>query len=86
MRSVKTTTHTFIQEFSTAVWGGITPDPFQLGFRIQPYGDGSLGLGIGEAPFFYWQRGLDSYTQITQIVDQQIGAASINSTSCRRAS
>jgi uncharacterized sulfatase len=70
----KPTTHTFIQQFSNAVWGGATSDPFQLGFRVVPYGDGSLGAGVGTAPFYYWQRGLDSYTQITQVVDQQIGA------------
>jgi len=70
----KPTTHTFIQQFQEAVWGGITPDPFQLGFRVTPYGKGNLGIGTGYAPFYYWQRGLNSYTQVTQIVDQQIGA------------
>ena len=34
---------------------------------------GNFGLGTGVAPFDYWQRGLDSYTQVTQIVDQRIG-------------
>jgi uncharacterized sulfatase len=70
----KPTTHTYIQEFSTAVWGGVTANPLQFGFQVKPYGNGDLGIGIGESPFYYWQRGLDSYTQITQIVDQQIGA------------
>jgi uncharacterized sulfatase len=70
----KPTTHTFIQQFQEAVWGGITTDPFQLGFRVSPYGNGNLGIGTGYAPFYYWQRGLNSYTQVTQIVDQQIGA------------
>jgi arylsulfatase A-like enzyme len=69
----KPTTHTFIQQFQAAIWGGVTPDPFQLGFRVTPYGKGNLGIGTGVAPFYYWQRGLDSYTQITKIVDQQIG-------------
>jgi arylsulfatase A-like enzyme len=69
----KPTTHTFIQELSAAVWGGVSPNPFQLGFQVTPYGKGNLGFGIGVSPFFYWQRGLDSYTQITKIVDQQIG-------------
>jgi arylsulfatase A-like enzyme len=68
----KPTTHTFIQQFQMAVWGGITPNPLQLGFSVNQYSN--LTLGVGLAPFYYWQRGLDSYTQITQIVDQQIGA------------
>ncbi|WP_446742442.1 sulfatase-like hydrolase/transferase [Silvibacterium acidisoli] len=70
----KPTTHTFIQKFSGAVWGNITSSPGQAGFRIKPYPNGDLGLGYAEAPFYYWQRGLDSYTQVTQLVDQQIGA------------
>ena len=69
----KPTTHTYIQQFQAAIWGDITPDPLQLGFRVSPYGDGTLGIGTGVAPFRYWQRGLDSYTQITKILDQQIG-------------
>ena len=69
----KPTTHTYIQQFQAAVWGDISPDPFQLGFRVSPYGKGNLGIGTGVAPFYYWQRGQDSYTQITKILDQQIG-------------
>ena len=69
----KPTTHTYLQELSAATWGGVTPNPLQLGFQVTPYGNGDLGFGIGVAPFRYWQRGLDSYTQITKIVDQQIG-------------
>ncbi|HEX4577726.1 MAG TPA: sulfatase-like hydrolase/transferase [Edaphobacter sp.] len=69
----KPTTHTFIQQFQEGVWGGIAPDLFQFGFKVSPYGNGNLGFGVGYAPFYYWQRGLDSYTQITQKVDEQIG-------------
>jgi arylsulfatase A-like enzyme len=70
----KPTTHTFIQQFQEAVWGGVTANPLQRGFKVMPYGHGDLGIGVGYAPFYYWQRGLDSYTQVTQILDQQIGA------------
>ena len=69
----KPTTHTFIQQFQEAVWGGITANPRQRGFKVSPYGNGDTGFGVGFAPFYYWQRGLDSYTQITQILDEQIG-------------
>lgn len=70
----KPTTHTFVQQLQALIWGGISSDPLQLGFKVVPYADPNLGFGTGLAPFYYWQRGLDSYTQVTQIVDQQIGA------------
>ena len=72
----KPTTHAYMQQFSAAVWGGVTTNPRQRGFQVLPYPDGpdgATGYGVGYAPFYYWQRGLDSYTQITQILDQQIG-------------
>ena len=69
----KPTTHTFIQQFQEAVWGGITNNPLDDRFKVRPYGNGDTPYGVGYAPFDYWQRGLDSYTQITKIVDQQIG-------------
>ena len=69
----KPTTHAYIQQFQEAVWGGVATNPLQRGFQVSPYGNGDTGFGVGFAPFYYWQRGLDSYTQITQILDQQIG-------------
>ena len=73
----KPTTHAFFQLVSEAAWGGITTNPFQRGFQVLPYPpqpDGQpSGYGVAFAPFRYWQRGLDSYTQITQILDDQIG-------------
>ena len=72
----KPTTHTYIQLFQEAVWGGVTADQSQQGFQVVPYPEGphgSTGFGIGFAPFSYWKRGLDSYTQITQFLDDQIG-------------
>jgi uncharacterized sulfatase len=69
----KPTSQTFIRDFSAAIWGGVTNNPFQFGFRVTPYGNGDLGLGIAKAPFSYWQRGLNSYAQIIKAVDEQIG-------------
>ena len=34
---------------------------------------GSGTVGVGKAPFSYWQRSLDSYTQIMTVVDGSIG-------------
>jgi uncharacterized sulfatase len=57
----KPTTQTFIRDFQQMIWGGTTDNPLQLGFRVVPYGHNDTGCGIGKAPFYYWQRGLDSY-------------------------
>jgi len=70
----KPTTQTFIRDFQQLVWGGTTDNPLQLGFRVVPYGNNDTGYGIGRAPFYYWQRGLDSYAQITKVLDDQVGA------------
>ena len=69
----KPTTQTFIREFSQAIWGGASNRREQTDFTVKPYGNGNLGLGVAKAPFSYWRRGLDSYTQIMQVVDGQIG-------------
>ena len=72
----KPTTHQFMQMLQAAVWGGITFDPSQKGFQVTAYPtgpDGPTGFGVGNGPFSYWKRGLDSYVQITQFLDDQIG-------------
>jgi uncharacterized sulfatase len=68
----KPSTQTFIREFSAFVWGGVTDDPNQDQFTIAPF-PGEEGYGTGLAPYSYWQRSLDSYTQVLSAVDQQIG-------------
>lgn len=70
----KPSTQLFIREFQQGVWGGASDDPAQDGFTIQEYPNPSLGHGVAIAPFNYWQRGLDSYSQIMQVVDGQIGS------------
>ena len=69
----KPSTQTFIKEFSELFWGGISEDPNEKDFAITPYSATALGEGVAKAPFDYWRRGLDSYTQIMQVVDGQIG-------------
>ena len=72
---VKPSTQTFIREFSQGVWGGITDDPSQGTATIERYPSPRplVRYGVAKMPFSYWQRGLDSYTQVMQIVDGQIG-------------
>jgi uncharacterized sulfatase len=68
----KPSTQAFFRGLTEFVWGGISDDPGQEGFTITPFA-AQPGYGTGVAPFSYWQRTLDSYTQTLSIVDQQIG-------------
>ncbi|HEY5311780.1 MAG TPA: sulfatase-like hydrolase/transferase, partial [Pirellulales bacterium] len=68
----KPSTQTFVRGFSEAVWGGASDDQ-QAGFHVVPYPVPTLGIGIGKAPYSYWSRGLDCYTQTLSIVDGRIG-------------
>jgi arylsulfatase A-like enzyme len=73
----KPSTQTFIREFQQGVWGGVTDDPTQDNPLVIQYPNPNplenLNLGVLKMPYSYWQRGLDSYTQVMQIVDGQIG-------------
>ena len=64
---------TVAHEFMALVWGGVTDDPNQTAFSIDPYPTPTVQWGIGTGPYSYWQRSLDSYTQILQVLDQNIG-------------
>lgn len=68
----KPSTHAFFRGITEFVWGGISDDPGQEGFAITPF-DAMPGYGTGKAPFSYWQRSLDSYTQVLSLVDKQVG-------------
>lgn len=72
LRNNKPSAHTFVKTFSEFVWGGISQDSSQTGFTLTPY-PGVAGYGIGLAPYSYWRRSLDSYTQMMTLVDQHIG-------------
>jgi arylsulfatase A-like enzyme len=64
---------TVAHEFMALVWGGVTDDSTQNGFTIDAYPTPTPQWGIGTAPYSYWQRSLDSYTQILQVLDQNVG-------------
>lgn len=70
-------THTFIKEFQQGIWGGITDEPSQDKATIEQYPNPNryedLNFGVVKMPYDYWKRGLDSYTQVMQIVDNDIG-------------
>jgi arylsulfatase A-like enzyme len=71
----KPSTQTFVKVFSELFWGGISEDRDQKDFTIVEYPSTQLSPpeGVAMSPFSYWRRGLDSYTQIMQVVDLQIG-------------
>ena len=76
LQANKPSTQVMGQWASAAIFSGdAQEDPSQSGFSVEryPFQDQDLNYGVGVAPFSYWQRCLDSYTHIMQIVDQRIG-------------
>src|SRR5262249_16655032 len=68
---------TLARLFQAATWGGVSDDPSATDFSTifeyptsQPL---NTPIGVLNAPFSYWQRSLDSYTQLMTILDGNIG-------------
>jgi len=72
-RNGKPTTQQVFRSFQEAVWGGAPDDAGAATFTMQPSPIKPRTYGVGIAPYSYWQRGLDMYTLVQQMVDQQIG-------------
>jgi hypothetical protein len=70
----KPSTQTFARLFQQLAFGGASDDPNQTAFTLIPYPTPPGQYNVGIAPYSYWQRSLDSYTQIMNIVDGHIGA------------
>ena len=76
----KPSTQTFARLFQEAVWGGVSDDSGATDFSIVEYptNPGFTAFvppfGIAKAPYSYWQRSLDCYTQIMTILDENIGS------------
>jgi arylsulfatase A-like enzyme len=69
----KPSTQIFARNFQDLAFAGGASDEVEAtGFNVTAY-PGDTGLGISIAPFSYWSRSLDSYTQLMTIVDQRIG-------------
>ena len=78
LQANKPSLQAFAQQFSEAIWGGVTDNSTQSGFTVQSYPNPNnvpklQNSAIGYAPYSYWQRCLDSYTNVMGIVDQRIG-------------
>ncbi len=70
----KPSAHAFARDVQALIWGGVTDSKKQTDFTLQPYLDGSKPqYQIGTAPWGYWEKSLDSYTQMMVMVDQHIG-------------
>ena len=61
------------RSFQEAVWGGAPDDPSVTSFSVQPSPIRPDTYGVGISPYNYWRRGLDMYTLVQQLVDEQIG-------------
>jgi arylsulfatase A-like enzyme len=68
----KPNTQQVIRSFQEAVWGGAPDDPTVTGFSVQQ-SPVNKNVGVGIAPYHYWERGLDMYTLTMRMVDQAIG-------------
>jgi uncharacterized sulfatase len=62
-----------MRSFQELIWGGAPDDPAHTGFSLRPSPTAPQVLGTGISPIDYWQRGLDMYTHVQNMVDQQIG-------------
>ena len=60
------------RSFQELVWGG-APDLTGTTFASRPSPCAPRQLGVGIGPSDYWQRGLDMYTLVQTMVDEQIG-------------
>jgi arylsulfatase A-like enzyme len=69
----KPNTQQLFRSFQDAVWGGATDDPSAATFSVQSSPIAPNTYGVGIAPYSYWQRGLDMYTLVQQMVDEAIG-------------
>jgi arylsulfatase A-like enzyme len=69
----KPNTQQVIRSFQEAVWGGAPDKTTAKGFSVQPTPIQPKTYGVAIAPYSYWERGLDMYTLVQQMVDDAIG-------------
>lgn len=69
----KPDTQQVMRSFQEAVWGGAPDDAAVTGFSVQPSPVRPKDFGVAIGPYSYWERGLDMYTLVQQMVDQAIG-------------
>jgi arylsulfatase A-like enzyme len=62
-----------VPAFQEAAWGGAPDQPSAARFNVEPSPCQPKNLGVAIAPFHYWQRGLDLYTFVLNMVDKHVG-------------
>jgi arylsulfatase A-like enzyme len=62
-----------VRGFQEAAWGGAPDDRRAIRFELEPSPCQPKNLGVAIAPFDYWQRGLDMYTYVLNMVDRHVG-------------
>jgi arylsulfatase A-like enzyme len=74
LSNTKPAAQIFSKSFTDLMWGGVSDDPAQTTeFTLADY-PGVPGAVSAYAPYTYWSRALDSYTQVLSFTDQHIGA------------
>jgi len=82
LQSTKPLGQIFNKTFCEAEWGGVNGTSSVTTFTISPYPSPSTPyagytpptkLGIGYAPYAYWQKALNLYTYLQTVVDAKIG-------------
>lgn len=75
--SNKPATQLLWRNFMGAVWGAVSDDWSETDYTIEPYpnqpSNAKTAIGIGYAPYSYWQRSLDVYTWLCNQVDTHVG-------------
>jgi uncharacterized sulfatase len=70
----KPSTQTTWRLLTAAQWGGISEDPQQSQFTTTRYPTVPAGrFSMAYAPYSYWQRNLDLYTQAMTLADVRVG-------------
>jgi arylsulfatase A-like enzyme len=65
--------HLFARSFTDGIWGGASDDPSEANFAIVDNPNPVLSNKVAMAPYAYWKRSSDAYTQVLTLVDIEIG-------------
>ena len=68
----KPPTQFMMRQMQALTWGGASDEASQDNYSLESYPHTPI-FNLGNAPFSYWQRGMDSYTQVMEDVDLHIG-------------
>ncbi len=73
LRNNKPACQLFARSFTDSIWGGASDDPNERNFAIVDNPNAALSNKVAIAPYSYWARSSDAYTQVLTLVDIEIG-------------